>query len=293
MSRKMYVTDDMGEDDALIEMAEHHLLNAMMWAWIIPFFDDWGRARADAKRIKGKIFPYFDRITYEHVESALIAFADKGLIVLYDVNGTRYMAIEPEKWFTYQTHIHKDKRANDGSKLPPCPLFCASQNVMSEREEIVTNATSRGKSRKIAENRASLTPSLTLTPSVYGAPEDGAPPKEGVATEQPAEDDNARTKRFVPPAVEEVEAYFAERGHPGHSQAFYDHHQARGWYLSNRKRMSDWKAAVRMWVGNIPKFSNGGYGSDAKRQVPPAPSTSRLINPEDIKPISFARKSAA
>ena len=58
-------------------------------------------------------------------------------------------------------------------------------------------------------------------------------------------------KRFIPPTVEEVKAYCNERGtfwiDP---QNFVDYYEARGWMLSNNRKMVDWKAAVRTWEKN-------------------------------------------
>ena len=58
-------------------------------------------------------------------------------------------------------------------------------------------------------------------------------------------------KRFVPPTVEEIKAYCDERGSywidPEH---FVDYYEARGWILSNGKKMVDWKATVRTWEKN-------------------------------------------
>lgn len=61
----------------------------------------------------------------------------------------------------------------------------------------------------------------------------------------------------IPPAREEVHAYFIERGVMGdpHTDEFMDHHIARDWVLSNGRKMKDWKAAVRTWVSNINKFA--------------------------------------
>ena len=58
-------------------------------------------------------------------------------------------------------------------------------------------------------------------------------------------------KRFIPPTVEQIKAYCDERGSywidPEH---FIDYYEARGWILSNGKKMVDWKAAVRTWEKN-------------------------------------------
>ena len=58
-------------------------------------------------------------------------------------------------------------------------------------------------------------------------------------------------KRFIPPTVEEIKAYCEERGsYLIDPQAFIDYYEARGWMLNNKRKMVDWKAAVRTWEHN-------------------------------------------
>ena len=62
--------------------------------------------------------------------------------------------------------------------------------------------------------------------------------------------DNNKTetkKRFAPPTPEQAESYFVELGLPGQGQAFFDHHTAKGWFLSKGQKMVDWRAACRTW----------------------------------------------
>ena len=54
--------------------------------------------------------------------------------------------------------------------------------------------------------------------------------------------------RFVPPTVEEVQAYCNERSNHINAQRFVDYYQSRGWMVGKSK-MKDWRAAVRTWEG--------------------------------------------
>lgn len=58
-------------------------------------------------------------------------------------------------------------------------------------------------------------------------------------------------KRFIPPTVDEVQAYCDQRSSwlidP---QAFIDYYEVRGWMLNKNRKMVDWKAAVRTWEHN-------------------------------------------
>lgn len=66
------------------------------------------------------------------------------------------------------------------------------------------------------------------------------------------------TKNFIPPTVEEVKAYIAEKGYAIDAEAFVLHYEARGWMLGKTK-MKSWKAAVGTWVKN-------NYGNNGKQQ---------------------------
>jgi hypothetical protein len=52
--------------------------------------------------------------------------------------------------------------------------------------------------------------------------------------------------RFVPPTIEEVAAYCAERGNGIDPETFVDHYQANGW-MRNKSKVKDWRACVRTW----------------------------------------------
>lgn len=55
--------------------------------------------------------------------------------------------------------------------------------------------------------------------------------------------------QFVPPTVEEVQAYCSERGNGVDANAFVDYYTAIGWKVG-RNKMRDWKASVRYWERN-------------------------------------------
>lgn len=57
---------------------------------------------------------------------------------------------------------------------------------------------------------------------------------------------STRSKRFVPPTVEEVAQYCFERMSLVDPQRFVDYYTSNGWMVGKNK-MKDWKAAVRTW----------------------------------------------
>lgn len=59
--------------------------------------------------------------------------------------------------------------------------------------------------------------------------------------------DKPRRARFVPPTVDEVAEYCAERENSIDPAAFVDYYTANGWKQGAGKPLKDWKAAVRTW----------------------------------------------
>ena len=57
---------------------------------------------------------------------------------------------------------------------------------------------------------------------------------------------DSRSKRFVPPTVDEVRVYCQDRQNGIDPQRFIDHYTSNGWMVG-RTKMKDWQAAVRTW----------------------------------------------
>lgn len=97
-------------------------------------------------------------------------------------------------------------------------------NIRWERE--------RSKNKGISDTNAlrSNNPSITPTP-----------------TPTRRKDIGTSASRFVPPSLEELEAYIAERRYSVNARRFLDHYQANGWKVG-RNAMKDWQAAVRTWA---------------------------------------------
>ena len=52
--------------------------------------------------------------------------------------------------------------------------------------------------------------------------------------------------RFIPPTLEDVQAYCQERKNTVDPGRFIDYYASKGWYIGKNK-MKDWRAAVRNW----------------------------------------------
>ena len=61
--------------------------------------------------------------------------------------------------------------------------------------------------------------------------------------------EDKKTKRFIPPSREEVQAYCLERKNNVDAERFIDHYTSNGWMVGKNK-MKDWKASVRTWERN-------------------------------------------
>ena len=108
--------------------------------------------------------------------------------------------------------------------------------------------------RHLAEKRQL---SLTETGAYQALPTSGIPMvdiretevrlgKDRIVKESKA-DKPPQRKRFVPPSVDEVKAYCAERGNHVDADRFVDFYTANGWTQGRGKPIKDWKACVRTW----------------------------------------------
>lgn len=76
-------------------------------------------------------------------------------------------------------------------------------------------------------------------------------------------------KNFIPPTLEEVQAYCKERNNNVDAQKWHDFYQSKGWYVGKNK-MKDWKACVRTWEKSDinkdkPQHKKNGFDNFKKR----------------------------
>lgn len=58
-----------------------------------------------------------------------------------------------------------------------------------------------------------------------------------------------KRKQFIPPTLEEVQAYCKERKNNVDAQAFFDYYSAADWYDKNGDKVRSWKQKVITWEG--------------------------------------------
>lgn len=177
--------------------------------------DDFGRCDGRLKIIKGHCFPLKD-ITEEELEKALNKLSLVGLIRRYTVSGHPY--IQFVTWEKHQTVRNKKSKypsIEEGEEqLPSIENNCMQMNAIASL--IQSNP---------IQSESNPNPIQSL--------------EEGEKTKR-------REKRFVPPTLEEVQAYISENNFIIDAQKFIDYYQSNGWIVGKTK-MKDWKATVRGW----------------------------------------------
>lgn len=125
--------------------------------------------------------------------------------------------------------------------------------------------------------------------------------KDDIPPRTPAPSPKTPRAKFVPPTVEEVQAYCDARCNGISAQRFCDYYASQGWKKNNGQPVKDWQACVRQWEerdrneAQLPAVSQGAphfsnYGQEVKyqqQQQAQALLAARDIfkqNPEDIPP---------
>lgn len=76
---------------------------------------------------------------------------------------------------------------------------------------------------------------------------------EAAAPPSPTKADGRR--RFVPPTLEEIRAYFAQKRFTSDPDALYAHYTANGWVQNRGKPIKDWHSAADAWEIREKKWS--------------------------------------
>lgn len=186
-----------------------------LWVSLITYVDDYGRGDARPAVVKGSCFPLRDRITIKDIDAALRALADIGCVSLYEVDGKPYLYFP-----TWESHQRIQTRK---SRFPAPPTVTHGDSPLLT----VTHGDSPPESNP------------NPNPNTNTNPNPNPNPKESVR-------ENSAASRFVPPTVEEVEAYCRERGNNIDAGMFVDFYTSKGWKVG-KDMMRDWRASVRTW----------------------------------------------
>ena len=77
-------------------------------------------------------------------------------------------------------------------------------------------------------------------------------------------------KQFVPPTIEEVEAYISEKGYHFNAKQFIEHYEASDWHLGNGKKIRYWKQCCATWESNANRYgtpNHAGYSQKSNSDV--------------------------
>ena len=100
-----------------------------MWAYLIVYADDYGRASADPELIKGQVYTRRKGVTEAQIKDGLTALANAGMIVLYEVDGDSYLYFP--NWEDHQRVQAKRPRY-------PAPPESPSHTVSHRESQCVT-----------------------------------------------------------------------------------------------------------------------------------------------------------
>lgn len=77
-----------------------------------------------------------------------------------------------------------------------------------------------------------------------------------IPPDPPAPKKNTRSKKFIPPTLEDVEKYIHDRGSTIDPKTFIDYYRATNW-MRGKNKIKDWKACVRTWEQRDKEKTNG------------------------------------
>ena len=94
-----------------------------LWIGLITQADDAGRGDARPAVIKGRVFPFRERLTVKDIGCSLRALADKGCIALYEIDGRSYF---------YFPNWSKHQRVRDCKPKYPEPTEDSLRQVAAD-----------------------------------------------------------------------------------------------------------------------------------------------------------------
>lgn len=190
--------------------------------------DDHGRGIADARIIRGVVWPLDDAMTAAKVEGHLEELADTGHILLYVVERERYY--EVQRWEKHQSASHR--RGGPVYPLPP-----AETPVRSVQHDLACDD---------VQDRAG-----------EGRREQGEGRREGAATQTPSPAQRGHRLPDTFRLTDAMRAIAAEK-YPSvdvqaETESFIDYWRAE---TGAKATKLDWDAAWRVWMARQQKWSN-------------------------------------
>lgn len=237
--------------------------------WV--FADDVGVVPGDSIWLKSRVFPY-DQIQVQQFEKWMNELVINGFICLLSYKGERFIYLPT---FTRHQVVNrpnyedlnipkdlldkeKDKihRAITEQSLNNHGTFTDASCTVLDREKEALDGFPLQPSSLISEKEIKENTPIGVQKKNEKA-ESGLMTSEKPSPPSSAPPPSPKSRTFVKPTIEEVRAYFEERGFKSDPMHFYDHFESNGWKVSGKSAMRDWKAAARNWERNDNRFNYG------------------------------------
>ena len=156
------------------------------------------------------------------IRLALLTFQKFNMLdIINDImlvsNWEKYQSIDKLKKIKEQSRLRKQKQRSIQSALGECHVTCHADVTQCHATEL----------------------ELELDKELDKELDNNGEEKSSPIPSQ-------KSKRFIPPTVEEVMIYCQERNNSVNAEKFVDYYTSNGWKVG-KNSMKDWKASVRTW----------------------------------------------
>lgn len=216
--------------------------------------DDFGRTFADPSLLRARLYPWrLDEVGEAAIEGFLQACASADLLVLYAVDGERYLEVHR---FRQQVRSKASRHpAPADAQQVPGTRAAPATHLRTKTNPEAKSKTKPTEEREGIDARPAEAGPLTLVGNEENRPK--------------ARKTGARAGRFVPPTVEDVRQYLVEIGASFTAERFVAHHENTGWRVGKPPGypMRDWRATCRTWKA---RDDEEGRTAPVRPQAPPA-----------------------
>lgn len=113
---------------------------------------------------------------------------------------------------------------------------------------------------------------------------------ESIDIDASASPSSRASKRFSPPGLEEIEAYFAEKGGTAaQAERFRDFYESNGWKVG-KNPMKSWKAAASGWMSRDKESAKKASAPRSKPFMASRPPEEAAAHPNDFLKNAAARR---
>lgn len=192
-------------------------------------------------RIKAELFPYRENLD---INGYLTVISRLGFIHRYTSDGSGYIMIP---------NFQKHQNPHHTEKVSDYPKPTESQTI-KWKEDIKNNG---GITVKQPLSNGELPVRLLLIPDSI---KDSIKDSRLLIPQTPTEE--KKSKKFIPPTIEEVKEYIAKNKYHVNAETFHKYFTEGDWIDSKGNKVKNWKLKIITWEGN-----NGQIG---RSKQPPA-----------------------